>query len=488
LELRRYGEATREYELVMRANPEIASARGGLLRCKIQICDWNGLDAHWKRALADIRSEKAPVPPMVVAALCSSAEDQLRCARLIGQRYFAGREPLSRGERYGHAKIRIAYVSSDFHAHATATLAAGLFEEHDRNRFETCAISFGRDDKSPMRRRLEGAFDHFIDIRDASDEDIAKRMRAMEIDIAVDLKALTTDSRPGIFARRPAPIQVSYLGYPGTMGVPYIDYLIADRVVIPEEETRHYSEAIVYLPDCYQPNDSRRQMAPQAPARSELGLPETGFVFCCFNNPYKITPVMFGIWMRLLKDIDGSILWLLEDSPAATDNLRRESAGRGVSPERLVFAPPMPPDVHLARHKAADLFLDTLPYNAHTTASDSLWAGVPLLTCLGTTFPGRVAASLLEAIAMPELITRSHEDYYAMALKLAREPDTLASLKSKLARNRETGSLFNTKRYARHLEAAYAKMVERQRRGEPPQGFAVDPLPEAKAIYCGAGP
>ena len=475
LELRRYGEAAREYELVLQASPGIASARGGLLRCKLQICDWNGLDSQWKRALADVHAEKAPVPPIVSTALCSSAEDQLRCARMIGRRYFPGREPLCSGEQYRHAKIRIAYVSSDFHAHATATLAAGLFEEHDRSRFETYAFSFGPDDKSPMRRRLEGAFDRFIDVADASDEDIAKRMRAMEIDIAVDLKGLTTDARPGIFARRPARIQVSYLGYPGTMGVPYIDYLIADRVVIPEDAMRHYSEAVVSLPDSYQPNDSRREMAPDT-TRPALGLPETGFVFCCFNNPYKITPEMFGIWTGLLKEVDGSVLWLLEDSPSATDNLRRESDARGVSPDRLIFAPRIPPEAHLARHKAADLFLDTLPYNAHTTASDSLWAGVPLLTCLGTTFPGRVAGSLLAAVGMPELIAPSLEAYRAIALKLAHEPEALTDLKRKLARNRETVPLFDTKRYARHLEAAYAKMIECQCRGEPPQGFAVDPI------------
>ncbi len=476
LELGQYAKAARDYESVLAANPDALPARGGLLRCKIQICDWKGLDAHWQRALSDIRAERSPVPPIVLTALCRSAEDQLRCARIIARRYFAGRSPLWRGERYEHARIRLAYVSADFHAHATATLAAGLFEEHDRSRFETCALSFGPNDGSPMRRRLEGAFDRFIHAQGANEEEIAKMLRNMEIDIVVDLKGLTAEARPGIFARRPAPIQVNYLGYPGTMGVPYIDYLLADRIVIPPEERHRYSEAVVYLPDSYQPNDRRRQVSPATPTRRELGLPEAGFVYCCFNNPYKITPEIFTVWMRLLNELEGGVFWLLEDNPEAMDNLRRESTARGVSPERLVFAPRIAPEAHLARQSTADLFLDTLPYNAHTTASDALWAGVPLLTCLGTTFAGRVAASLLQTVGLSELIATSLDDYRMLALKLGREPAMLAALKTKLASNRAASPLFDTKRYARHLEAAYLEMIERQHRGERPQSFGVEPL------------
>ncbi len=476
LELGRYADAIRDYENVLRTNPDAASARGGLIRCKIQICDWKGLEAAWEQALVDIRAGKSAVPPMVATALCRSAEDQLHCARILAQRYFSARAPLWRGERYGHKRIRLAYVSADFHAHATATLSAGLFEQHDSGRFETYALSFGPDDGSRMRQRLERAFTRFLHVPGASDDEIAKSLREMEIDVAVDLKGFTADARPGIFARRPAPVQVSYLGYPGTMGVPYIDYLIADRIVIPPGERRHYSEAVVYLPDSYQPNDSTREIALITPTRSELRLPEAGFVYCCFNNPYKITPDMFDIWMQLLNEVDASVLWLLEDSQAAMDNLRREAAARGVSPERLVFAPRMPPEQHLARQRAADLFLDTLPYNAHTTASDALWAGVPVLTALGATFAGRVAASLLEAVGLPELVASSLDEYHAKALKLAREPADLAGLRNKLASNRDGSPLFNTRRYTRHLEAAYLEMIERQRRGERPQAFTVEPL------------
>jgi predicted O-linked N-acetylglucosamine transferase (SPINDLY family) len=474
LELRRYADAATDYESVLRADPDASSARGGLLRCKIQLCDWKDLAALWERALADIRAEKSPVPPIVLTALGSSADDQLRCARILARKQFAARAPLWRGEPYKHTRIRLAYVSADFHSHATATLATGFFEEHDRSQFETYALSFGPDDGSPMRRRVERAFGRFIEVRDASDDDIAKMLRELEVDIAIDLKGLTANARPGIFARRPAPVQVSFLGYPGTMGVPYIDYLIADRIIIPPTERRHYSEAVVYLPDSYQPNDSRRQLPSGAPTRRELGLPEAGFVYCCFNNPFKITAEMFSVWMRLLKASDGGVLWLLEDTPQAMRNLRRECVARGVAAERLVFAPPLPPEAHLARHQAADLFLDTLPYNAHTTASDALWAGVPLLTCIGTTFAGRVAASLLESIGLPELVVQSLEDYHTLALKLAAEPETLAGLRNKLAARRLSAPLFNTTRYTRHLEAAYLEMVARQRRGERAQSFEIE--------------
>jgi predicted O-linked N-acetylglucosamine transferase (SPINDLY family) len=479
LELGRYPEAARDYEHVLRSNPDISSALGGLLRCKIQICDWKDLEVHWKRALGDLRSGRSAMPPMVITALGSAAEDQLRNSQILARRYFPGRSSSWQGERYGHTRVRIAYVSADFHAHATATLAAGLFEEHDRTRFETYAISFGPDDSTPMRRRLQAAFTRFLHQPDASDEAIARTLRDLEVDIAVDLKGLTPNARPGIFARRPAPIQVNYLGYPGTMGAPYIDYLIADRITVPPEHDRYYSEAIVRLPDSYQPNDTRRKIAAVRPTRRELGLPETGFVYCCFNNPYKITQEIFAIWMRLLNEVEGSVLWLLEDSRAVMDNLRRECALRGISSERLLFAPRIAPEEHLARHGAADLFLDTLPYNAHTTASDALFAGLPLLTCMGSTFAGRVAGSLQETVSLKELIATSLEDYHALGVKLAHEPATILALRERLASNRDACPLFDTRRYARHLEAAYLEMVERQRRGDKPQSFAVAPIGES---------
>jgi predicted O-linked N-acetylglucosamine transferase (SPINDLY family) len=301
-------------------------------------------------------------------------------------------------------------------------------------------------------------------------------MRRFEVDIAVDLNGFTQGSRINILARRPAPIQVSYLGYPGTMGASYIDYLIADRVVVPDDRHHAFSEKVVRLPDSYQVNDVNRRIAAITPSRSDAGLPQGGFVFCCFNSNFKITPDIFDVWMRLLREVEGSVLWLLEGNSSAPDNLRREAGLRGVAAERLIFAPHIKTEEHLARHRLADLFLDTLYYNAHTTASDALWAGLPVVTCVGATFAGRVAGSLLTAIGLPELITHSPDEYEALALKLARAPALLAALRQKLACHRETYPLFNTERFTRHIEAAYAEMWERCQRGEPPQSFAVVPI------------
>jgi predicted O-linked N-acetylglucosamine transferase (SPINDLY family) len=295
----------------------------------------------------------------------------------------------------------------------------------------------------------------------------------MEIDIAVDLKGFTHDARPGILAFRPAPVQVNYLGHPGTMGAPYIDYLIADRRIVPDGHERHYSEKIVYLPDSYQCNDRKRRIAERTPARAEEGLPETGFVFCSFNGSFKITPEVFDVWMRLLKAVEGSVLWLLDDNPAAVRNLRAEAEARGVSAQRLVFAPRRSLDGHLARHRLGDLFLDTLPCNAHTTASDALWVGLPLLTCAGETFAGRVAASLLSAAGLPELITETLASYEALATALARDPSALSHLKAKLAERHDVAPLFDTERFTRNLESAFVTMWERTQKGMPAESFAV---------------
>ncbi len=309
-----------------------------------------------------------------------------------------------------------------------------------------------------------------------SDVDVAKRLREREVDIAVDLNGFTTYCRTGIFALRPAPIQVNYLGYPATMGAEYIDYIVADDTVVPPAEHRCYTERIVSLPDTCWPGDSTKRIAERTPTRTEAGLPEAGLVFCCFNASYKITPEVFDIWMRLLGRVDDSVLWLRVGNAAAPMNLRREAARRGIAPERLVFAPKVDHADHLARHRLADVFLDTLPYNAHTTTSDALWAGLPVVTFAGTTFAGRVAASLLRAVGLPELITTTWDDYEALAYRLATDAHLLAGIKRKLARNRDCLPLFDTRRFCRHLEAAYVAMWERQQRGEPPASFAVEPL------------
>jgi predicted O-linked N-acetylglucosamine transferase (SPINDLY family) len=347
---------------------------------------------------------------------------------------------------------------------------AGVFETHDRDHFETIAVSYSTNDGSPMRARLEASFDRFLDIQAKSDSEVAQLLRDMEVDIAVDLKGYTAEGRPGILARRPAPVQAHYLGFPGTMGVDYVDYLIADPTVVPREHQPFYSERIAYLPDSYQCNDRKRRMSERKPTRFEAGLPD-GFVFCCFNNDHKITPEIFDIWMRLLKQVEGSVLWLLQDNAAVVTNLRREADAHGVAPERLIFASRTDPAMHLARQALADLFLDTLPYNAHTTASDALWAGLPIVTMLGPTFAGRVAGSLLRAAGLPELVTTSLRDYEALALRLARDPVALAGIKAKVRANRDLCPLFDTARFTRNLESAYSMMWERYQRGLPPATF-----------------
>jgi predicted O-linked N-acetylglucosamine transferase (SPINDLY family) len=355
-----------------------------------------------------------------------------------------------------------------------AYVMAGLFELHDRSRFELIAISLQPEDKSPMGMRVRSAFDQFIVVHDKSDLEVATLMRSLEIDIAVDLMGFTQFSSTAIFAHRPAPVQVNYMGYPGTMGADYIDYILADSYVIPPTQQACYSEQVVYLPDSYFVFDHQQKLAVDVPGRSEMGLPDTGFVFCCFNNNYKITPEVFDIWMRLLEKVKGSVLWLRESNPAASVNLRHEAELRGVDTARIIFAPRLPVAVHLARHQLADLFLDTLPYNAHTTAADALWAGLPVLTRSGESFASRVAGSLLQAVGLPELITDTPEAYEALALELATNQDKLDDIKARLKQNRNTCPLFNTDRFRRHIEAAYIHMWQQCQQGLAPKTFTVN--------------
>ena len=470
-ELDRFEEAARDYEILLAGESPPSWARGYLTICRLHCCDWRFLGEERLKIAAELRAGHFVLDPMGNAIISQSLEEQLQCARIwAADKYPAAAKPLWTGERYRHDKIRLAYLSADFRTHATALLMAGIFEHHDRRRFETVAISYSTNDKSPMRARLEAAFDRFIDVQTMSDAEVAARLREMEIDIAVDLKGYTAESRPGILSYRPSPVQAHYLGFPGTLGLDYVDYLIADPIVVPEDHRPFYAEKIAYLPDTYQCNDRRRRGAERTPTRIEVGLP-SGFVFCCFNNNHKITPEMFDIWMRLLSGVEGSVLWLLQDNAAAAANLRGEAKARGVSPERLVFAQRTDPAAHLARQSLADLFLDTLPYNAHTTTSDALWAGLPVLTVLGSTFAGRVAASLLHAAGLSEMVTRSLAEYEALGLKLARDRSGLGALKAKLRQNRDSCALFDTARMTRSLEAAYTTMWERTQRGLPPATF-----------------
>jgi protein O-GlcNAc transferase len=476
--LKRHDEAVQARAKVLQLSPDYNFAKGHLAHEKMLACDWSALGELVQSIREDIHAGKASAEPFGYQAFSDSAQDLKRCAELFIQKEFpAAASPLCEGERYRHDRIRVGYLSGEFRQQATSILIVELFELHDKNRFELFAYDNGNDDESDVRRRINAAFDHIIDVRGMSDAHAASLIKQSEVDILVNLNGFFGQARTGIFSRRPAPIQISYLGFPGTMGADYIDYIIADQCVIPPEHEEFYVEKVVYLPDSYQVNDTKRCIAETQPARAAAMLPEDGFVFCCFNNNYKILPEVFDVWMRLLNKVDRSVLWLVEDNAAVSRNLRAEAVRRGVSPDRLIFAPRVNLSEHLARHRLADLFIDTLPYNAHTTASDALWAGLPVLTCIGSTFPGRVAASLIQAIGVPELITRSLEEYEALALRLAREPKLLSSLKAKLVKNRDLYPLFNSKRFCRHIEAAYIKMWEHHQRGEAPMRFAVAPLP-----------
>jgi predicted O-linked N-acetylglucosamine transferase (SPINDLY family) len=470
--LDRHDAAIADLEASVQLDPGQTDARALLLRAKMQICDWAGIEAGIADVVERVRLSRGTMSPFILLGLASSAADQLACASAHCASNYSPRQPLYAGARYTNERIRLAYVSGDFREHAVSQLLVGVLERHDRSRFEVTGISTGPDDHSALRTRVVGAFDRFIDAYSMSDTELARLIHSERTDIAIDLAGHTTGGRMLAFAHRPAPIQVGFLGYPGTSGSPCIDYLIADQVVIPEPERRHYTEAVAWLPNAYIPNDDRREIG-EAGTRADEGLPSDGFVFASFNNSYKITADVFDVWMGLLRKIDGSVLWLRSNNPFVADNLRREAAARGVASERLVFADKAGSAAHLARHRLADLFLDTRYYNAHTTACDALWAGVPMLTCTGDTFPSRVATSILMALGVPELATPSMEEYVATALRLARTPPELARIRDKIAANRGTTPLFDTGLFTSHLEAAYSRMVEHHRRGEPPEGFAV---------------
>jgi predicted O-linked N-acetylglucosamine transferase (SPINDLY family) len=413
------------------------------------------------------------VNPFGFLCLASTPAQQLLCARQWAAQnanYMSDETPFKFQD---NDRITVAYLSADFHEHATAHLISELFSLHDRNRFRIVGYSYGPDDGSPARERLITSFDRFADIRNESFVQSARRIRADGVQILVDLKGYTADARPKITALRPAPIQVNYLGYPGTMGSNAIDYAIVDRIVVPQQEQTFFTEKLVHMPDCYQVNDSTRRISARNPSRQECGLPESGFVFCCFNASYKVTPKVFNVWTRLLKAVPGSVLWLLDSNPHATANLKREAEARGVAAGRLVFAGHLPYADHLARFAAADLFLDTFPYNAHTLTSDALWGGCPVVTCSGRTFPSRVAASLLRSVGLSELVCGSLTEYENLAIALARNPERSRGVRQKLQTTRLAAPVFDTRRFTRHLEAAFETMWGLYRRGEPPRPFAV---------------
>ena len=464
------------YDRALVLNPELNFLLGHSLHTKMHLCIWDDLPNSLNELTKKINNNEKVITPFTLLALIDDPEIQRKTAEIFTNEKYPQSHVLSKIERYPkHKKIRIGYFSADFHNHATMHLMAELFECHDKKKFELIAFSFGPDKQDQWRKRVLLCFDQFVDVRLKSDREISLLARKMEIDIAIDLKGFTQDCRPNIFAEGSAPIQVSYLGYPGTMAADYMDYLIADRTLIPKENQKYYSEKIVYMPNSYQVNVSKRSVSETSLLRHELGLPNTGFIFCCFNNNYKITPSVFTGWMRILEAVEDSVLWLFSnyDNTTTTKNLKKEAMKFGINEDRLVFATYMPTEEHLNRIKQADLFIDTLPYNAHTTTSDALRMGLPVLTCIGNSFASRVAASLLNAVNLPELITTNQEQYESLAIELATNPEKLKIIKDKLVSNLSTAPLYNTPLFTRHLESAYSMMYDRYQRGLDPDHIYV---------------
>jgi protein O-GlcNAc transferase len=472
VELGRRDEAISHYRKVLELDPTHTYAFGALAGALLGVCDWSRYFEIKRKLEQRIRGASSRIDPLVALFYLDDPALHLQCARnAIGARYDNVAVPAQPRAAASKQRIRVAYVTSDIRRHPMSYLFGELFALHDRGEFEIVGISTGPDDGTELRSRIVRSFDQFHDVRFHSDDEIAALVERLGADILVDLNGHTTHSRFGVFARRPAPIQVTYLGYPGTTGANFMDYVVGDPVVLPMDQQPFFSEKIVHLPDSYQVNDRNRKISDLILTRKEAGLPD-GFVFCCFNKSDKISPEIFDIWMRLLKRVDGSVLWLIADE-AARRNLREEAEARGVDPDSLVFASHLKNEEHLARHKLADLFLDTLPYNAHTTASDALWAGLPVITRMGNAFAGRVAASLLKACDLPELITSSAEEYEALAVRLATEPYLLSNARAKLERSGTSSALFDTPRFCRNLESAYRMMLSFAARGGAARSFAV---------------
>ena len=467
LELKRYEAALETLGRALDTRPDYDFLYGTWLQARMKACNWNGIEDFALLEEKVRRSERAATPGIL--SMSGSPAVQKAAAEIWTAAKFPPSNVLpALGPSVRRDKIRVAYFSADFHSHPVALLAAGLFESHDRSRFELTAFSSGPDTDDEVRKRIKAAFENFVDVRDMSDREVALLARSRGIDIAVDLGGHTSESRTGVFAMRAAPVQVSYLGYLGTLGAGYMDYLIADPTIVPQDARQHYAEKIAYLPS-YQVNDAKRGISARRFTREELELPRDGFVFCCFNNSYKITPRMFASWMRILKRVEGSVLFLYAENAAIEANLRAEASRRGIGSGRLVFGSRLPLPEYIARYRIAGLFLDTAPYNAGTTASDALWAGLPVLTCAGETFASRVAASLLTALGLPELVVRTLEEYEASAVFLAHEKSSLEKIRHRLEKNRASSPLFDTAMFTRKLEALFVKMHERSQAGLLPE-------------------
>jgi len=466
----------KDFDAAMKLDPSIHFIAGKRILSKLHLGDWSNFTEDLMALTKAIDDSGLAATPFSTLSLIDDANIHLATARATVSNFYPRQDDLGPFKaRRKDGKIRLGYFSADYRQHPMGQLLAELFEVHDRTRFEVIAFSFGPATGDDMHLRLQKAFDRFIDVRDMGDREVAALSRELGIDIAIDLIAHTAYSRLGMFALGCAPVQVNFLGYPGTSGAEYIDYIIGDDIITPHESHGHYSEQIVAMPHCYQVNDSKRQIATKTPTRAALRLPEEAFVFCCFNSGYKILPEVFDGWCRIMLQVKNSVLWLLASNPEFEKNLCKEAERRGVDSSRVIFAKREPLDVHLARYRAADLFLDTRPYNAHTTASDALWAGLPVLTRIGRSFPARVAASILRAVDLPELVTETDAEYEALAIALANEPERLSLIRQKLAANRSSSPLFSGEVFARNIEKAYIEMIARNERGEPPSFLRVSP-------------
>lgn len=470
--LHRYEEAIESFRRVLSIAPNHLKAYCNLALSLRNIHEWAEYSQFESKILDIARSGPTILKPFNLLMWSDDSELQYQYVHRYARNTFP-----SSLKRFSHkastenGRIRIGYISTDFRDHAVSRLTAELFELHDRDRFEVFGFALGAKDSSPMRERLENAFDQFIEMGHLSDERAAELIYEQGIHILVDLNGYTVGARTHILAMRPSPIQVNYIGYIGTMGADFIDYILVDKYCVPESYQPCFTEKLVHLP-CYMVNDRQRVIAEKTPTRSEVGLPENGFVFCCFNNNYKLTPQIFDIWMRCLEKVPDSVIWLIGSNQRAEQNLRNEAKQRGIAPERLVFAQRADYASHLARLRLADLFLDTLPYNAGATASDALWAGLPVMTCQGKSFAGRMCGSLLYAIGLPELVVDSLDSYESLAIELASQPEQLAALRKRLAENRDSTLLFDSGKFCEHLEQQYTVMW--QKWCEQSEGVGVD--------------
>jgi protein O-GlcNAc transferase len=438
-----------------------------------QICKWEKLENN-NLKISNLGINETKISPLILMPLEDSPERHLqRATNWVKNFHHSNHKPKIRCHKDNSKHIRVGYISTDFKNHPVAHLIAKVLETHSKDHFKVYGYSIGPIKNDAMRKRLIKAFDFFEDVSNMNDKDVANKVQNDEIDILIDLNGHTSDCRPGIFELRPSKIQINYLGYPGSMGAKYIDYIIADQNLIPKDYQRFYSEKPIYLPHHYQAQDDGLEIAAKIPTRLSLGLPEKGFIFCAINNTYKISSIEFDIWMRLLQKIDGSVLWLYESNKFVKDNLRKEASVRGIAPNRLIFAKRIPHDKYLAQLRQADLYLDTFNYNAGATASNALWAGLPVLTKQGKSYTARMASSLLKSLGMNELITTNELDYEKLALDLAQNTDKIAYIKQKLIKNRKSMPLFNTELFTRHLEDGYKRAYQKSLNGEKPDTIIV---------------